>query len=374
MNYTGYNEYETTFLNGVDILGFNQTHTASNFINSEYMSLNDTGCSNDNSSNYYRNNYVVCENDNTNMKTVTNDGNAMDIICKVDKINVLQHLINTLDGKDKLAKTLKYLLDLIRYILSFESSTIKKNRWVSQMTKNLIKKLTFVSIQLTTYRYILRFGNSPFLIIKFIQKCKSLVLDDRYSDNINEWIGKKLVHLITKLFKASLFKELFNIYFSICDEMMLLNRFQVWKHPKLEKIISKHAVYSWQLDIFFNLKDNVSELQRLRRKSLEYTIEKNIREVDNNLYHNHFNSDGDTTLYLSHLNALDKKLIINKRRQRLLRLNILRLLFDGLANSTDLFKLKVSLGAYSSLLLCSSIVSLIKLWIEAKQKICNATT
>lgn len=156
--------------------------------------------------------------------------------------------------------------------------------------------------------------------------------------------------------------------------MMLLNRFQVWKHPKLEKIISKHAVYSWQLDIFFNLKDNVSELQRLRRKSLEYTIEKNIREVDNNLYHNHFNSDGDTTLYLSHLNALDKKLIINKRRQRLLRLNILRLLFDGLANSTDLFKLKVSLGAYSSLLLCSSIVSLIKLWIEAKQKICNATT
>lgn len=378
MNYTGNDDFGSTFFNEVGTFVLNGAHVDSNFSSSNHGLLNDTGYNNDvnnNNDNYY-NNDIVNQNNNSDLTIGYNDGNAMNKISKVDKIDVLQHLVNTLNGKDKLSKTLKYLLDLLRYLLSTKSSIIIKNKWVNRMTsvmiKNLINKLTFVSIQLATYRYILRFGNSPFLIIKFIQKWKPLLYTGKNFSNNNDGDWKrKSFDLLTMFFKESLFKELFDIYFSVCDEIMLLNRLQIWTHTKLERIISRQEIYSWQLDIFFNLKDDINELQRLKRQSLEYSIEKNIRKVNNNLHPNHFTADRDMILYHTCLNDLDKKLIANSKKQRILKLDILRLLFDALANSTDLFKLRVSLGTYSSLSLCSSIISLIKLWIETKQKISN---
>lgn len=369
MNYTGNDNFRSTFFNSIGTFIPNGTRIDSNFSSFSRDLLNITGYNND-----INNNDDIVEQNNNSDSTITNqDGRGMNKISRIDKIDVLQHLINTLNGKDKLAKTLKYFLDLLRYLLSTKSSIIVKNKWIYQITsvmvKNLVNRLTFVSIQLTTYRYILRFGNSPFLIIKFIQKWRSLLHSDKnFSNNGDNW-KRKPFDLLTLIFKESLFKELFNIYFSVCDEVMLLNRLRIWKHTKLEKIISRQEIYSWQLDIFLNLKDNISELQRLRRQSLEYRIEKNIREVNNNLYPNQFSPDGDMTLYHSCLDVLDKNLIVNSKKQRILKLNILRLLFDALANSTDLFKLGVSLGTYSGLSLCSSIISLIKLWIEVKQEI-----
>lgn len=376
MIYTGNNDFGSTLFNGVGTFVSNGTHVASDSISVNHDPLDNTRYNNNinyNKDNYYTND-IINQNYNSNSTAMINDGNAMNKILNVDRIDVLQHIINTLNGKDKLAKTLKHLLDLLRYLLSTKSSILIKNKWANRITssiiKNLIDKLTFVSIQLTTYRYILRFGNSPFLIVKFIQKWKRLLYTDKdfNSNNNNDW-KRKSFDLLTTIFKESLFKELFSIYFSVCDEILLLNRLRVWKHAKLERFISRQEIYSWQLDILLNLKDDISELQELKRQSLEYSIEKNIREVNNNLYPEHFSSEGDMTLYHSCLNALNNKLVINAKRQRILKLDILRLIFDALANSTDLFKLRVSLGTYSGLSLCSSIISLIKLWVEAKQKI-----
>lgn len=384
MNTSGGNQFGHGFFDNTSVLALDRITSPLTFENNTTTDGND-GIGNDNNNdNNMIGQYGGYPNDRADYEE-GDIGTAMTSLSDVNKMDILQHLINTLNGKDKLAKTLKYSLDLINYLLTIESSILKRNKYIRSLTQTVIKKvmnqLSFISLQLTTYRYILRFGNSPFLIAKFIQKCKNII-----KFGPSQSIGKLINHLVLKLCNENSFKEMLNIYFSVCDEAMLLNRFHVWSNQKIEKIISRHGVYSWQLDIMLNLKDNLLELQQLRRKSLEYNIEKNIREVDNNLYPNrqrfnnnnysspNLDSNTNNNIHQSFMDILDDKLIINSQRQHVVKLDITRLLFDLLANSTDFFKLKVSAGTYCSLSLGSSCISLIKLWLQTRQEISKEKT
>lgn len=373
MSFTGSNEFGHNPFDNTTVQGIDGMHDSLISNNNNYSSIsystseNNAGYDDD----HHNNDSVMDEEDSaTGASKGSCDnqegGSAMNGFSNINKIDILHHLVNTLNGKDKFAKTLKYSLDLIIYFLSIKPSMIMKNKWLRNLTftmiKNLIRQLSYVSTQLSTYRYILRFGNSPFLIIKFIERCKIL-----FKGNFTSW-SDRITHLGLKLFNESSFKELLNIYFSICDEVMLLNRFRIWSHPKLERIISRHEVISWQIDIFLNLKDNMLELETLKRNSLECNIEKNLRQVNNNLYPNQFGIDKSATID-EQLAKLDEKILSISQKQYILKLDITRLLFDALANSTDFFKLKVSSGTYSSLSLCSSIISLIKLWAQTKQDV-----
>lgn len=379
MSFTGSNEFghvffDSTIVQGIDRINDPLTSSHNNLNNISYSTTENITAGGDGGDDdvYHHNNDSVMDEDDSGMgipKGIPGSqdgGTAMNSFSNTNKLDILHHLVNTLNGKDKFAKTVKYSLDLIIYFLSIKPTVMMRNKWLRNLThtmiKNLIRQLSHVSMQLSTYRYILRFGNSPFLIIKFIERCKFLV-----KGNFTSW-SDRMAHLGLKLFNESSFKELLNIYFSICDEMMLLNRFRIWSHPRLESIISRHEVISWQIDIFLNLKDSLLELETLKRNSLECNIEKNLRQVNNNLYPNQFGMDNTATMD-DQLAKLDEKILSISQKEYILKLDITRLLFDALANSTDFFKLKVSSGTYSSLSLCSSIVSLIKLWTQTKQDI-----
>lgn len=311
---------------------------------------------------------------------------------QLDQWKIWENIINSIDGKDKLSKIIKYSIDLTIFILqnlkdskiSFYSITkkissyqilskilivvinkgnlLKLNIISKHFLKIIINKLRAVSYQIGTYRYILRFGNSPFIIYKMIKLLK--VRQDQDANLLkksNDDIGKKFkFDMIPK--NTDIFKNVLELYFSVCDELMLLYRFGIWSNTKLFKMISKHEVYAWQFDIFLNLNKHFNKWQSLNNEILEKQIEWKIKQRNNlDLLHNA-------------KQTLNQKIIDLQKSKQLTKLDLIRLSFDLMANSTDFFNVNVSQGTYSILSLSSAIAAMIKIWLKTKQEIIDSKT
>jgi len=181
------------------------------------------------------------------------------------------------------------------------------------------------------------------------------------------------------------FRDTTTLYYTICDELILLHKFKLWSNPKLYDTISRHECWTWQSDILFTLKDLFIKLSDLHDKELEYTIQLQVKQRASQLYSNNFTNNNNHNISplrqkllhdLKNLNDVDNENIIIKRKlqqvklqKRLVHLDIMKLSFDGCANSLDLFNIKTHPIVYPVLSIGSGIMSLIKLWKQAKQDI-----
>ncbi|SMN19573.1 similar to Saccharomyces cerevisiae YOR193W PEX27 Peripheral peroxisomal membrane protein involved in controlling peroxisome size and number [Maudiozyma saulgeensis] len=316
----------------------------------------------------------------------------------VENMEILQYLINSLGGKDKLAKILKYILQIINLFISnvlknykrknlntndliirysflknLKNILLKPNFFVYILSSKINKNLGYVIDQLGTYRYILRFGNSPFLIYKMIEKIKKIWCYDNKLITFQE-------NLINLFGNENAFRDILNLYYTICDELVLLYKFKLWSNPILFETISRHESWTWQADIIFSLKDLFIKLTDLQDKELEYTIQLQVKERATQLYtnnNNHLSPVRQKLLHdLKNLNDCDNENLIIKRKlnqikldKRLVHLDILKLSFDASANSIDLFNVKTPPIVYPLLSLGSGITSFIKMWKQAKNDI-----
>lgn len=304
---------------------------------------------------------------------------------KIDRWEIWEKIVNSIDGKDKLSKIVKYSMDLIIFILqslisnnklSFFSLTKKLSTYqilskilnfivkkgnllnLSSVFQHFIKiiltKLRAVSYQMGTYRYILRFGNSPFAIYKLIKSLKSreFVSKTLASDDTSEQSNANLPSMNSAIFKNAL-----ELYFTVCDELMLLYRFGIWSNVKLFELISKHEVYAWQFDIFLNLSDHFRNWQKLNNEILEKQIEWKIRQ----------RTIPDLSKNGHHI--LNQEFTDLQRSRLFTNLDIARLVCDLMANSTDFFNFNVSQGTYSLLSLSSATFAMIKIWLKNKQEL-----
>lgn len=313
----------------------------------------------------------------------------------VRRIDVLEYLINSLAGKDKLAKILKYTLDLLRLLVSNSRAGITKwDPTVLMYYKKVLKNLNvrsvirhpvtiskillvaifqnfeskaeFVSQQLSTYRYILRFGGTPFRVIKMFNKLQQTELDRAKLEKL--W------------FNESSLRDFLDLYYGVCDEMVLLHKLKVWSHPGLYTWFSRHEALSWQYDIMLSLKNAWLQLDKIRRKIVELNIQQRVRAKALKLSENLQGNPGYTSpirrQLLSDLNNgngndLDilQQIERLKQERKIAYLDIIRLTFDCLANCTDIFNLKTPPGTYGVLSLCSGVTGLAKLWINAKKEL-----
>lgn len=313
----------------------------------------------------------------------------------VRSIEILQYLTGSLAGKDKIAKIIKYVLDILRLLVT--NSRLSITKWdpsvlvyykkvlgtlsMSMILKhpititkvllvavfqNFESKTNFVSQQLSTYRYILRFGDTPFRIFKLLGKIRKT---DLSAASIQEsWCNE------------SSLVDLIDFYYGICDEMVLLNKLKVWSNAKLYNWFSRHESISWQYSIVLGLKNNWMQLQTLQKRQMELEIQMQVRDRAMKFSSNLKGSSGLTSpirrQLLNDLNngsgndlEIAQKLHGLKHEKTVTYLDLTRLSFDLLANSTDVFRLKTPQGTYAVLSLGSGITGFVKLWMNAKKEL-----
>lgn len=322
----------------------------------------------------------------------------------IDNMEILQYLINSLSGKDKIAKVLKYILQIIKLFITkfIKTKKFKNNEQIKlfplynlQNLKNLLsqpnlliclflsktnQKLSYVIDQLGTYRYILRFGNSPFLIYNMLKNCSKLW---NYNKDSNLSLQQTFIN---DFCNETTFRDLINLYYTICDELVLLHKFKIWSNPKLYDTIIKHECWTWQTDILFSVKDLLIKLSNLQNKELEYTIQLQVKQRASQLYTNKNNSMVSPIRKqllhdLKNFNDTDNEnIIINRKLKqikqeiRFVYLDLIKLSFDGCANSLDIFNINTPPLVYPVLSLGSGITSLIKMWKQARIDIIKTKT
>ena len=319
----------------------------------------------------------------------------------VESMEILQYLMNSLSGKDKTAKVIRYILQLLRM---FTTKFVARNRrkfgsletlskgYNFQVLKQILiqprllsflvfrsidRKLEYVISQLGTYRYILRFGSSPFLLYDLIKKMKSVLSLSR-----KKGISPQR-SLCTVFGNESSVRELVNFYYTICDELVVLHKLKLWKNDALYNTIERHEALTWQFDIVFSFKDLWVKMEELQRKEFEYSIELQVKERAATLYGDSFRDmhrspirkqlmhdlHNEKEEYGTSSVNLRKKLEAIRLDKKLLYLDLVKLSFDACANSIDVFHFDTPAIVYPVLSLGSGIAGLIKLWKQAEQDI-----
>lgn len=321
----------------------------------------------------------------------------------VKNIDILKKVFGTLGGKDKLAKISKYVLDLLKLfisksrhritvldpsVLTYYSKvlnqlnlrmilkhplTISKILLVA-LSQNFENKATIISTNLSVFRQILRFGGTPFRVRSMCNKLSSTVRDvSKAGDSVTK------LNAINKLWlnEGSL-GDFIDLYYGIMDELVLLHKFKVWSHAPFYSWVSKHEALSWYYDILLGLKKAWSTLQQIKQRQLELEIQLQVKKRAVELS-SKIQGRGASPIKQQLLQDLQQenstKISTTEQLQELqhekniLYLDIIRLSFDFLADTTDVFNMKTPPGTYALLSLFSGMLGFSKLWITAKKEL-----
>ena len=322
-----------------------------------------------------------------------------------DDVCVSINLINSLKGKDRIAKVLEYLLKFLRgyvvrsiaYIrggnyLDLESDKSLKWRTVRTLIhlipqvylkllgspERIDRQLEYISSQLETYRYFLRFGNCPFLLYKLIKRLEVTIKSLRKNGEIGATTGMGKIWLT-----ESSLTDALDLYFSVFDGLLLFNRLKIWSDKRLFSVASKHRDLAWESKILLDILHTWKQMNQLQSKETELRVQLLVRERAMRYYHaSAFNNQRDVEMspirkqLLRDLRKGDGSSRENRnvetqleeirRLKTIYRLDLLRLLLDLAANSKNVFNLNLSSGTYNLLLACSGVIDLIKLWLNGK--------
>lgn len=316
------------------------------------------------------------------------------MVDNVKVLQIVQELVGSLAGKDKAAKVLKYTLDVINvfvrksrqnitrwdpHVLTYYKKVLRElsvwmvvrhpltilKVWVVAMSRSFESKAAYVSQQLSTYRYVLRFGSSPFQVLDLWRKVMQT-----YTAGIS-------VSTIQKLwFNEGSLRDVINMYNTICDELVLLHKLKVWDHGPFYQWLERQEAISWEADILFSLKNKFLELEQVKQKQYELSIDLRARKQALDLSRSLHSSNGSLspiqTQLLHDLKAdsqwneteehIKRQLQQYNHEISLIHLDLSRLMCDLAANTTDVFNMNVPAGTYAVFSLGSGLSGLIKLW------------
>ncbi|CAI4038875.1 hypothetical protein SMKI_06G2250 [Saccharomyces mikatae IFO 1815] len=358
-----------------------------------------------NSSDIDAENFSVGDESKPNIKSSKSSSKESQAKAKmVDNITILKYLLDSLSGRDKFAKIIKYALDILKLFIekSRKNLTVLNPSVLTNYTKvlknltlkvalrhpvtvikvlllsllkNFDRKIDFISQQLSTFRYILRFGGTPFRMFSLLGKLNKTRKCNFQIDQIKTiWLNE-----------ASL-REFLDLYYGIFDELDLLYKLKIWTNKSFYSFVSRQESLAWQYDILLSLKDQWLNLQSLQRRQLELEVQlkvqSNALQLSPILMHQAQNDVSQSPIRKQLLNDLNvnnnsevqihKQLKAIKDEKTLVYLDITRLLFDCMANTSDILNLKTPKGTYAVLSLGSGLTGLVKLWITAKRSLCSS--
>ncbi|SCV05730.1 LANO_0H13916g1_1 [Lachancea nothofagi CBS 11611] len=332
-------------------------------------------------------------------------------VAVVRNIDVLQHIFGTLSGKDRLAKILKYVLDLLKLFVGRSRASITKwdpqvlqyySKVLAQFNLRLIlkhpitiikiitvaglrnfeAKASLVGTSLSLFRQILRFGGTPFRVANLCHKIGTTMHQISRSKQVSVVSPNSSTHalsVVNKLwFNEATLSELIDFYYGVMDELMLLHKFKLWNHAGMYQWVAKHEALSWYYDIMLGLKKNWVSLQELNRAQLELEIQIQVKkralELSSKLHGKAASPIKQQLLMDLHAgNNGNSQVLLRiqeiERERKVVMLDLMRLSFDFLADTTDVFNLKTPPGTYAVLSLASGLTGFTKLWGNAKKEL-----
>lgn len=294
----------------------------------------------------------------------------------IPKVDIMKHIISTMAGKDKLAKIIKCVIDLIRiYILSPNKSNITHKQKFSPFKLiiyfvGLIRSVLsvsssqWISQQLSIFRYALRFGSTPFRVIHFVSRLANQY--EKHGLSWKEW-NKYLV-------KTDTLQNIVDIYYGVFDELDFLYKLRILSNKKLYPIVVKHEAISWEYDILLGLQKNCKLLKENRQKQIELNLKLQTQNLLLDSPENSKQSSLSQEFALFEKAGAMKNLLNElKYEQKLIKLDLARLSMDLLANSSDLFHWNRFLprGSYAALSLVSGSFNIYKYWCVSKKQLEN---
>lgn len=308
----------------------------------------------------------------------------------VAKFEIFKNVLGKLGGKDRIAKVLQYVLNLIklylqntrRYLINEKFTNLSLNPKLIFKTpityfKLLIflnstmmeKKIFEVTKNISIFRQMLRFGGTPYRIRQFLSKVNNTVKLPNVANFSKIWLNEDSLG------------DFINLYYGICDEVVLLYKLQVLSNPDFKKFIGKHEAYSWYLDIMLGIKQNYNKLQENRSKQLQLNIQQQVRAKASILSKKMIeNINGSSPLKsqilrefnnkspLNH-STLDQEFSILKHEETIIMTDLVRLSFDFICDSIDIFNLKLNPSVYLISGAISGTLGLSKVWLMSKREL-----
>lgn len=198
-----------------------------------------------------------------------------------DHLEVLEKVVRSLPGKDKLAKILYYVLRLlivgslrVRSTEKYADShleeidfTRSKNNVISRLVSNprLLQIFLLQQVQdrsrpsvaaLGLFRQMIRFGTLPFMVRKFglsLRQSICIAFNDKLSQQ------QKLQSLYDYWYNWKMFSQCVGLYYTIWDQMGMLFKLNVLQRdemPKIYSICDRESFNGWYYTILIGLKDN----------------------------------------------------------------------------------------------------------------------
>lgn len=294
----------------------------------------------------------------------------------VQNLDVMKHIISTMAGKDKLAKLIKCVVDLIRiYILSPNKNIIRCKQkfppfkivvFFIRLIRSVltVPSTQWISQQLGIFRYALRFGGTPFRVVDFIQSLTSQY--EKYGLSWKEWNKYML--------REETMRKVVDIYYGVFDELDFLYRLKILSNKKFYPIVQRHEAISSEYDILLGLKKNYKLLHENKQRQIELDLKLQTHNILLNSPEDSKQSSLSQEFALfEKADAMKNLLNELKYEQKLIKLDIARLLVDLLTNSSDLFHRDGFLpkGSYTALSLVSASFNVYKYWCVSKRQLEN---
>lgn len=291
---------------------------------------------------------------------------------QLTKLETLLKIFRTTTGKDKIAKLIKYILDLFSLVLTnanvrklfqtkkavkdllrlpqlsfdpskaiFESqaTSIGKFKTVFFGNENFSTYLQKVAKQMAFFRHSLRFGWTYFNIVELFKQISA----------------KKSLKKAVFQFNETDFLLLLELYYNVVDDLLYMHKLNIWDNSYLKDQLDKHDARSWYYQIIYSLKTAYFDYRDLTDIILKKEIKRDmLLENKDNLITQH-----DDVALLHELDELYQKL-------ELVKLDLFRLSCDFLADSIDVFNLTVPRGSYALFSFASGIIGFRKLWLSSK--------
>ena len=159
---------------------------------------------------------------------------------QVRNVDIIKYLIGTIAGKDKIAKLLKSILDIIKKVCLILPR-------YSQYFDT--KRISTISTQLSLFRCIMRFGSAPYIIANLFKRIIST--------------GNVFKHP-QAIFNRLLLEDSIDVYSTVFDELSLLGKLNIIKNRTFRETISRNDTWATEVDAIYSLKKACSNYKSTR--------------------------------------------------------------------------------------------------------------
>lgn len=309
-------------------------------------------------------------------------------LISISNWDIFWKIINTILGKDKLAKVSQYSLKLLIYhAQKIKTNLLNKKFDYDILTKSnqqifqflitdptnffqtillllstlILSNLSGLANGLGIYRQFLRFGKSPFKIRDLARKFDKL-------------INFKTMTIDPSFFTRKTIGDFTSLYYCIHDEMGLLYKLKVYRNKSIQQYCSKHDAIGWYSETIlalYNTWDTISSLsQQEMDLKIQIQVKKKAKLLSKQILSNsNFNFSNANPLINDRVSAEDLKILSDiKFKKNSAWLDVYKNLSDLIFNTYTVFNIALPFDTLQIWMgISASTLSTIKIYRETKR-------